>query len=139
MKYSLRLKKTSLECIQTGCQPGLIWWRYMSISKFMWISQLHLGVFLKLLFIKKNSELKEFTVFFSMNGSFNIEKVLLQKDNFMILYMHMLYLIIFSTLSWSVPTFHVYLSIIYQLFLPSLYKSILYMMFFLNICKGVSL
>ena len=48
---------------------------------------------------KKNSELKEFTGFFSMNGSFNIEKVLLQKDDFMILYMYMLYLIIFSTLS----------------------------------------
>ena len=44
-----------VKCARTGCELGLIWWRYKSFSQSMWISQICLGVFWKLLFIKKQS------------------------------------------------------------------------------------
>ena len=66
-----------------------------------------------------------------------LEKVfLLLKRHFSWYCMCMSYLINFSILSWSVPVFHVSLSIIYVLFLP---YDALYKRFFLNICKGFSL
>ena len=44
-----------VKCARTGCELGLIWWRYKSFSQSMWISQICQGVFWKLLFIKKQS------------------------------------------------------------------------------------
>ena len=42
---------------KAGCWPGFIWWPYTSFSQSIWISQLGLGLYLKLSFIEKNSGL----------------------------------------------------------------------------------
>ena len=95
----------SLFCIskrEPRCYLGLIWWCFTSFSPSMWISQLRLGVFWKLLLMKKQWIVLHYL------------RVFFQKDAFMILFMHVL-LINSSILSQSVPIFNV--SIIYPLFL----------------------